>query len=91
MIEYLASAPWNRNIASPRTYKGVGKGLTLLAVIHSYILGMGGRVVVESLEGAQSFYAGLGFQDTNKERHGKAIYELLPKNAQALLKSEGFE
>ena len=56
-IEYLAASPYNRkDCARDPLYAGVGSGLLTLAILHSYDLGFGGRVVLHSLPTAVKFY-----------------------------------
>ena len=92
-VDRLAVAPRNRPwlVPEPR-YKGVGSGLLLRAVCHSYVLGLGGRVSLASLpsERTRGFYERRGFIATGESEDGLVEYELSDEAAQRWLQQEGY-
>jgi len=92
-VDRIAAAPRNRPwlMANPRC-RGVGSGLLLRAVCHSYILGLAGRVSLASLpsERTRAFYDRKGFIITGEDEHGLVRYELSAEAAQRWLQQEGY-
>lgn len=92
-IDRLAAAPRNRPwlVASP-AYRGVGRGLLLRAVCHSYLLGLGGRVNLVSVphERTRRFYNGRGLVRVREDEDGSIEYELSDEAAQRWLQEEGY-
>jgi hypothetical protein len=61
-INFLVTAPWNLNAHSKNRVKGVGSALVALGVLESQRLEpWGGRVLLESMPSAASFYQRIGF------------------------------
>jgi hypothetical protein len=82
--DYLATAPRNRAwLATDPCYTKVGTGLLTLAVTHSYLLGMGGRLnlISKDDERTVSWYKKYGFQETGQEMAGMLVLELTPEQA----------
>jgi hypothetical protein len=74
-VDYLATNPANR--LAHRGLKHVGSALMALAVMQSRKRGMAGRVWLESLTGAESFYEGLGMNRlARRSREGNVVYVL---------------
>lgn len=92
-VHHLATATWNRPwlVESPQ-YRGAGTALLVTAVLHSYSLGLRGRVVVPSLptEHTRSFYENFGFQQIGEDEGGIIDYELTSDAAQQWLREEGY-
>jgi len=92
-VEALATAPRNRPwlVPSPM-YRGVGEGLLLRATLHSYVVGLEGRVNLLSFhdERTVSFYTKRGFKIVGEEE-GLDQMELSPTKALEWLKDEGYE
>jgi hypothetical protein len=89
----LATAPRNRHwLVNARIYQGVGTVLLLAAVRHSYLLGLGGRVLLTSLprERTRGFYTRRGFQVTLEREDGMIDFELPTARAAAWLEEEGY-
>lgn len=79
-IEAVATAPRNRSwLVSAPMYRGVGSGLVFCAVLHSYQLGLGGRVNLVSVNDRRTieFYNHLGFTQAGYD--GEEGEERLPK------------
>ncbi|MEI8021455.1 MAG: GNAT family N-acetyltransferase [Schlesneria sp.] len=97
-VESLATAPCNRErIVTLPEYRGVGTGLLLAAVIHSYKLGLGGRVNLNSTNDPRtiSFYETRGFvhcgYDGDEDEEKLPRFELSAEAAQKWLNDEGYE
>lgn len=78
-IEYLASAPWNRDWLTDRPrFRGAGECLIFTAVRHSYLLGLGGRVTVAAIDNDRTvrFYKNRGFEAIDLVDGGTIVYEL---------------
>ena len=97
-IEAVATAPQNRPwFVSAPLYRGVGSCLVLCAVIHSYRLGLGGRVNLVSANDPRTieFYNRRGFTPAGDD--GEVGEEKLPRfeldanAAQRWLREEGYE
>ncbi|GEM_PF-3430944 len=83
-IDYLAANPANRSLESG--LKFVGVALFSVAILRSFERGMEGRLWLESLSGAQTFYERLGMRrHTRKSRAGYFIYSLETNRAKELL------
>ena len=92
-IEALASAPRNRPWLVPSPlYRGVGEGLLLRATLHSYVVGLEGRVNLLSFRDQRtaSFYKNRGFEIVGEEE-GLDQMELSPAKAFQWLKDEGYD
>ena len=92
-VEALASAPRNRPwLVSSPLYRGVGEGLLLRATLHSYVVGLEGRVNLLSFhdEATVSFYKKRGYEIVGEEQ-GLVQMELLPTKAFEWLKDEGYD
>lgn len=91
--EYLATAPRNRPwLVNPPHLRGVGRGLLLAAVTHSYQLGLEGRIWLTSLpsERTRDFYVNLGFEVIFQKPDGTIDFELPSARALEWLKDEGY-
>jgi hypothetical protein len=91
-IEALATAPRNRpRLVQNPLYRGVGCGLLLRAVCHSYLLGFGGRVNLLAFDRPETveFYQSRGFQIVPLEEDGPFL-EVTPEQAVVWLKREGY-
>ncbi len=92
-VDRIAAAPRNRPwlVADP-LYQGVGIGLLLRVVCHSYILGLGGRVNLISLpsERTRQFYERRGFTAVAEDDDGLIEYELEDEAAQRWLEQAGY-
>jgi hypothetical protein len=91
IIEFLATAPWNRTkLTETPSFTGCGSALVLFAVADSYLLGFGGRVMCCPLPNSEDFFADLGFVRTERiSRDELAIYELPSTTAMAWLTEMG--
>lgn len=92
-VHHFATAPRNRPwLVDEPQYRGVGSGLLVTAVRHSYLLGLGGRVVIPSLptEKTKQFYENRGFEQVDADEDGIIDYELTPEAGQQWLREEGF-
>ncbi len=92
-VDLLATAPRNRPwVVSSPDYRGVGAVLLLVAVRQSYLLGLGGRVWLNSLpsERTRKFYRKQGFQVIFENDDGTIGYELPSNRAEQWLKNEGY-
>lgn len=71
---------------------GVGKGLLLRAVCHSYLFGLGGRVNLVSVprERTRRFYERRGLVAVREDEEGSIEYELSDEAAQRWLQEEGY-
>ena len=93
VVECLATAPQNRPwLVNDPQFGGVGSNLLFLAVRHSYSVGLGGRVFLESLpsERTRQFYEDFGFIRLAVHDDGIIEFELTPENAQLQLRENGF-
>ena len=93
-IDRLATAPRNRApLISDPAYKGVGSALIYLAVLESYLSGLDGRIVLQSLptQATIDFYQNKGFVKTDMSQltTGLIDYELPKAAALVWLKKEG--
>jgi len=88
--QYLATAPQNRPWLVTDTFcRGVGTGLILYTVCHSYTLGLEGRVALHSFPESVTFYTDLGFEMTGPEEESTIPCELPREKAAKWIKSEG--
>jgi hypothetical protein len=63
-VDLLTVAPWNRAaILGRRNYKGVGTVLLTFAMLHSFNLGLQGRIALNTVKEAEDFYQKLPFFD----------------------------
>ena len=93
-IDRLATAPRNRAwLLSDPIYKGIGSALLYLAVLESYLSGLDGRIVLQSLPTIETmnFYQNKGFVRTDMAQSmtGLIDYELPKAAALAWLRKEG--
>jgi len=91
-VDRFAVAPRNRRwLVDNPIYGGVGKGLLLRVVCHSYLLGLGGRVNLVSLpsERTRQFYERRGFIAVGEDDEGLE-YELTDQVAKRWLQEEGY-
>jgi|RhiMetdeSRZDD1v2_1073273.scaffolds.fasta_scaffold124384_3 hypothetical protein len=92
-VEGLATAPRNRPWLVPSPlYRGVGEGLLLRAILHSYVVGLEGRVNLLCFrdEKTGSFYKKRGFEIVGEEEDLDRM-ELSPTKAFEWLKHEGYD
>ena len=90
---FLATAPRNRTrLNSSPIYRGAGTGLLNLAMAHSYSLGLGGRVNLESSRFAQTetFYKKFGFELVATDADGYSQYEVRSEVAVSRLRELGW-
>lgn len=83
-IDYLATAPWNIVEKDKRKVKGAGTAAIEAIVRKSIEQGMKGKVKLESLPGAISFYEKIGFKQTGTSpdsAEGVVKMELSPEKA----------
>ena len=84
IVDYLATNPANR--AANRGLKYVGIALIAVAIRRGMEKGTGGRIWLESLPGAASFYESLGMdRQSGRSAEGNLIYVLEPRVAEQLL------
>jgi len=92
-IEALATAPRNRpRLVQDPLYRGVGTGLLLRAICHSYMLGFKGRVNLLAFDRPETigFYIRRGFQITPLKEDGPFL-EITPERAAEWLRREGYK
>jgi hypothetical protein len=92
-VDRIAVAPRNRLwLVTNPLYIGIGVGLMLRVVCHSYILGLGGRVSLISLpsERTRQFYQHRGFTRLSEDDDGMVEYELDEEAAQRWLEQAGY-
>jgi hypothetical protein len=88
--EYLASAPHNRpDYAERPLYSDVGAGLMYLAMLDSYLWGLGGRVTLFSLPSSLGFYKKMKLITTGERLDGMIHCELTPEAAVDLMQNKG--
>jgi hypothetical protein len=84
IVDYLATNPANR--VAGRGLKYVGVGLVAVALARSIECGAGGRIWLESLPGAASFYESLGMaKQPRRSAEGNLVYTLEAATAEQLL------
>jgi hypothetical protein len=84
IVDYLATNPANRTAGQGLKYVGIG--LIAVALARSIECGAGGRIWLESLPGAASFYEGLGMiQQSRRSAEGNLVYTLEVATAEQLL------
>jgi hypothetical protein len=84
VVDYLATNPANRTVE--RGLKYVGVGLIAVALMRSIECGAGGRIWLESLPRAASFYESLGLaQQPRRSAEGNLVYTLEAATAEQLL------
>lgn len=79
-VDFIATAPWNVTGGTPTSVKGAGKALMAEIVRESIRLGHEGRIELEALPSARSFYTSIGFTKSS----GKD-YILSPEAARRFL------
>jgi GNAT superfamily N-acetyltransferase len=91
-VHYLATAPRNRPwLVDLPEYRGVGTALLDIAIRHSYLLGLEGRVTLVSLssERTRGFYEKFGFSQVGVVDDGMIEYELTTEVAHEWLRQKG--
>ena len=84
IVDYLATNPANRTAAQGLKYVGIG--IIAVAIAQSIERGYGGRIWLESLPGAASFYGGLGMaKQPRRSAEGNLVYTLEAATAEQLL------
>lgn len=84
IVDYLATNPANRNPASG--LKWVGLSLLAVAIMRSLGCGMKGRIWLESLPAAETFYLSSGFTSQGRLlRGGLIVFTLSESGAEELL------
>jgi GNAT superfamily N-acetyltransferase len=92
-VEALATAPRNRPwLVSAPLYRGVGENLLLRATLHSYVVGLEGRLNLLSFrdERTVSFYQRRGFEIVGEDDDLNQM-ELSPIKALQWLQEEGYD
>lgn len=80
-VDRIAVAPWNRQLATPQVYKGIGSILMLFIESFSEQEGYEGAVGLHALEQAKSFYAYLGMKSLGIDQDYEGLeYFEKPKN-----------
>lgn len=91
-VMLLAASPASRGLVPGKLgYRGVGSALLFRAVAHSYILGLGGRVVLTAIPDQLTitYYKNRGFDSHSTLAEGKIRMELKQRSAQSWLQKEG--
>jgi hypothetical protein len=84
IVDYLATNPANRTAGQGLKYVGIG--LIAVALARSIERGAGGRIWLESLPGAASFYESLGMaKQPRRSAVGNLVYTLEAATAEQLL------
>jgi len=84
IVDYLATNPANRTAGQGLKYVGIG--LIAVALARSIECGAGGRIWLESLPGAASFYESLGMaKQPRRSAEGNLVYTLEVAKAEHLL------
>lgn len=88
--EFLATSPRNREsyVKNP-LYRGVGEGLMVMMMLHSYRMGFKGRVNFYALPDSVEFHGKFGFLKTTDENDRKILYEVRSDYALRLLQQAG--
>ncbi|EHZ2901702.1 hypothetical protein M5225_001650 [Vibrio vulnificus] len=80
-VDRIAVAPWNRQLATPQVYKGIGSILMLFIESFSEEEGYEGAVGLHALEQAKSFYIYLGMKSLGIDQDYEGLeYFEKPKN-----------
>ncbi|MFM9939518.1 MAG: hypothetical protein ACKVP7_08490 [Hyphomicrobiaceae bacterium] len=88
-ISLLEVAPWNRNDAASRRYRGLGQLMLRFACQRSRQLGHDGRIGLHALGSAEGFYDRLGFSaPLCPNEYHEMCFELPPEAALALIAEE---
>jgi hypothetical protein len=96
-VEALATAPRNRSGLVPTPeHRGVGEGLLIRSVVHSYLLGLGGRVNLTSFDDPRTvqFYQNRGFSMVGYDGEDDERLPRLELDSDAAitwLREEGYE
>lgn len=93
-LDYIATAPWNREYFDPNPsysrYRMVGRLLLMQAIEESKDLEYKGRIGLHSLPSAESWYIKMGFCDLGFDSDKNMRYfELTENEANKLLKEMG--
>lgn len=91
-VAYLATAPWNIKPGDKRQTKGSGTAMMEEIIMESVKKGKGGRITLEALPGAISFYEKIGFKGKGQSEgydDGVIDMELSPAAAKEFLKKRG--
>lgn len=76
-IKYLAIAPWNRIIQSPRKFKNIGTILLAIAGQENFSKFQCKKIILSSLPQSESYYNKIGFISTGKfDKEGLKIFEM---------------
>jgi len=88
--EFLAAAPRNREtyVKNP-LYRGVGGGLVIMLMLHSFLWGFKGRVNLYALPESINFYRKYGFLTTTVQKDRMILYEVRSDDALRLLQKAG--
>lgn len=92
-IDYLATAPWNRNTPNTKKeFSGIGtKLIKAVARYYSETVGIKPGFLLHSLPGAKGFYKSIGMQelgiDCNKE--DLMVFEMMSQDCSNFLKQGG--
>lgn len=85
-VHRLSSAPWNREwLVSGKKTRGAGTALLSAMAMHSYQLGLGGRLLLATTPKAYEFYIKKGFVDTGEVSEEFPLLELPEENAVRLI------
>jgi len=85
-LHYIATAPWNVTNDSPRSISDAGKALMVELVKESISNGHEGRIILNTLSGAISFYQTVGFVFTGEGSASAPEMELPPEAAKEFLR-----
>jgi hypothetical protein len=85
-LYYILTAPWNVIKVSPKSVRDAGIALILELVKESTAWGYEGRIILNALPGATTFYEEVGFVFTGEGSQGTPEMELTPRAAKALLR-----
>lgn len=77
-LYYIVTSPWNVVRTSPKSVRDAGKTLMLELVKESISSGYEGRIMLNALPGAISFYEEAGFVFTGEGSQGAPEMELTP-------------
>ena len=91
-VAYVATAPWNRGWLVDRPmYRGTGGRLILHASLHSYVLGLKGRLRLSALPSQNTidFYGSMGFTELDGNEDRTINMELSADKAMAWFEREG--
>lgn len=89
-LDYLATAPWNVKGKDSRAVKGAGTSAMEMLIKTSFAKGYGGRIKLDTLPGAKSFYEKIGFIVPNPKGAPNEM-ELTPSAAMEFLNKRGMK